>query len=239
MIFCRLQQDKSVCMNNQSKQCANMRQFIVIDPLCLNEDGKLVCKKPSGRHYQRAHFKQGDLDGVSCAYSLAIVFNILNAFEADDTFWNGNEHEKTTPEWKLIRSLNNPSLHPNGLNPDDIIRIVKQKYSSQVTIDHTGKKARIPLKVKECIDANNPVIIQISCSKNEVQWIVAVGYAMDAEGELLYLLTLDSRKNLPIGHFWNGILNLDRCITLKYGFQYITDVVEMVGLDDAIILKKR
>jgi hypothetical protein len=216
-----------------------MRQFIVIDPLCLNEDGKLVCKKPSGRHYQRAHFKQGDLDGVSCAYSLAIVFNILNAFEADDTFWNGNEHEKTTPEWKLIRSLNNPSLHPNGLNPDDIIRIVKQKYSSQVTIDHTGKKAGIPLKVKECLDNNLPVILQISFDQYETQWIVVVGYAKDKDDKVSYLLTLDSRKDLRIGCFWNGILNLDRCITLKYGFQYITDVVELVGLDDAIIIKKR
>jgi len=53
--------------------------FIVIDQLCLNENGRLVCKSPSGRHYQRAHFKQGELDGVSCVYSIAITFNILNA----------------------------------------------------------------------------------------------------------------------------------------------------------------
>ena len=66
-----------------------------------------------------------------------------------------------------------------------------------------------------------------------------VGYAKDRDDKVSYLLTLDSRKDLRIGCFWNGILNLDRCITLKYGFQYITDVVEMVGLDDAIILKKR
>lgn len=237
MIFCRLQQDKSVCMNNQSKQCANMRQFIVIDPLCLNEDGKLVCKKPSGRHYQRAHFKQGGLDGVSCAYSLAIVFNILGVFE--DSSRNSDEHGNRAAEWKMIRSLNNQDLYPNGLKPCDMIKMVTQTYSKYVTIDHTGRKAGIPLKVKECIDKNAPVILQISCNQDETQWIVAVGYAMDAEGELLYLLTLDSRKNLPIGHFWNGILNLDRCITLKYGFQYITDVVEMVGLDDAIIIKKR
>ena len=55
-----------------------MKQSIVIDQLCLNEQGKLVCENPSGRHYQRAHFKQGELDGVSFAYSIAITFNILN-----------------------------------------------------------------------------------------------------------------------------------------------------------------
>ena len=55
-----------------------MKQFIVIDQLRLNENGALVCKKPSGRLCSKAHFKQGDLDGVSCAYSIAITFNILN-----------------------------------------------------------------------------------------------------------------------------------------------------------------
>ena len=91
------------------------------------------------------------------------------------------------------------------------------------------------MKVKECLDNNLPVILQISFDQYETQWIVVVGYAKDKDDKVSYLLTLDSRKDLRIGCFWNGILNLDRCITLKYGFQYITDVVELVGLDDAII----
>ena len=216
-----------------------MKQFIAIDQLCLNEHGRLVCKNPSGRHYQRAHFKQGELDGVSFAYSIAITFNILNVLNAEDTSWNRNEHEKATAGWELIRFLNTPSLYPKGISSNDIIKIVKQEYSEFVTIDHTGKRAGIPLKVKECLDNNLPVILQISFDQYETQWIVVVGYAEDKDDKVSYLLTLDSRKDLRIGCFWNGILNLDRCITLKYGFQYITDVVEMVGLDDAIILKKR
>lgn len=216
-----------------------MKQFIAIDQLCLNEHGRLVCKNPSGRHYQRAHFKQGELDGVSCVYSIAITFNILNVLNAEDTSWNRNEHEKATAGWELIRFLNTPSLYPKGISSNDIIKIVKQEYSEFVTIDHTGKRAGIPLKVKECIDNNIPAILQISFDQYETQWVVVVGYAIDEEGKVSYLLTLDPRKDLRIGCFWNGILNLDRCITLKYGFQYITDVVELVGLDDAIIIKKR
>lgn len=216
-----------------------MKQFIVIDQLCLNEHGRLVCKNPSGRHYQRAHFKQGELDGVSCVYSIAITFNILNVFNAEDTLWNRNGHEIITAGWKLIRSLSDSSLYPKGLSPNDIIKIVKRECSEFITIDHTGKRAGIPLKVKECIDNNIPVILQISFDQYDTQWIVVVGYAKDEDDKVSYLLTLDSRKDLRIGCFWNGILNLDRCITLKYGFQYITDVVEMVGLDDAIIIKKR
>ena len=221
------------------KYDVEMKQFIVIDQLCLNDNGTLVCKKPSGRHYQKAHFKQGDLEGVSSAYSLAIAFNILNVFEAEYTSCNRNEHEKTTAGWGLIRFINNPSFYPKGISPNDIIKIVKQDCSEFVTIDHTGKRAGIPLKVKECIDNNIPVILQISFDQYETQWIVVVGYAKDKDDKISYLLTLDSRKDLRIGCFWNGILNLDRCITLKYGFQYITDVVELVGLDDAIIIKKR
>ena len=216
-----------------------MKQFIVIDQLRLNEKGVLVCKKPSGRLCQKAHFKQGDLDGASCAYSLAIVFNVLNVFEVEDILWNRHENKKTIAGWKLIRSLNNPSLYSKGISSNDIIKIVKQDYSEFVTIDHTGKRAGIPLKMKECLDNNLPVILQISYDQYETQWIVVVGYAKDKDDKVSYLLTLDSRKDLRIGCFWNGILNLDRCITLKYGFQYITDVVELVGLDDAIIIKKR
>lgn len=216
-----------------------MKQFIVIDQLRLNEQGKLVCENPSGRHYQRAHFKQGELEGMSCAYSITITLNILNVFNAKDALWNRNEHEKTTADWGLIRFLNAPSLYPKGISSNDIIKIVKQEYSEFVTIDHTGKRAGIPLKVKECLDNNLPVILQISFDQYETQWIVVVGYAKDKDDKVSYLLTLDSRKDLRIGCFWNGILNLDRCITLKYGFQYITDVVELVGLDDAIIIKKR
>lgn len=47
-----------------------MKQFRVIDQFSLiNEE--LVCKKPSNRSYQKAHFKQGDLDGTCGAYSVS------------------------------------------------------------------------------------------------------------------------------------------------------------------------
>ena len=216
-----------------------MKQFIVIDQLRLNEKGALVCKNPSRRHYQKAHFKQGDLDGVSCAYSIAITFNILNVLNAEDTSWNRNEHEKATTGWELIRFLNTPSLYSKRISSNDIIKKVKQDYSEFVTIDHTGKRAGIPLKVKECIDNNIPAILQISFDQYETQWIVVVGYAKDKEDKVSCLLTLDSRKDLRIGHFWNGVLNLDRCTRRKYGFHYVTDTEEWVGLDDAIIIKKK
>ena len=53
-----------------------MVQFKVINRLQLR-DGVLMCKKPSGRSWQKAHYKQGDLDGACGAYSVAMVLNIL------------------------------------------------------------------------------------------------------------------------------------------------------------------
>ena len=46
-----------------------MKHFKVIEQLSFNKRGELVCKKPSGRSYQKAHYKQGDLDGACGAYS--------------------------------------------------------------------------------------------------------------------------------------------------------------------------
>ena len=103
-----------------------MKQFIVTDQLRLNEKGALVCKKPSGRLYPKVHFKQGDLDGVCGAYSLAMVFNILGVFE--DSSRNSDEHGNRAVEWKMIRSLNNQDLYPNGLRPCDMIKMVTQTY---------------------------------------------------------------------------------------------------------------
>ena len=111
------------------KQGADMKQFIVIDQLRLNESGALVCKKPSGRSCPKANLKQGDLDGVCGAYSLAMVFNILGIFE--DSSRNADEHDKRVTEWKMIRSLNNQELSPNGLNPWD-------KMASQYIQENTN-----------------------------------------------------------------------------------------------------
>ena len=60
-----------------------MKIYKVIDQLEL-KDGKLMCKKPSRKSWQKAHYKQGDLDGACGAYSVAMALNILGVFEAED-----------------------------------------------------------------------------------------------------------------------------------------------------------
>ena len=60
VINCNFANEKNPCVGT-IKQSANMKQFIVIDQLRLNEKGALVCKKPSGRLCSKVHFKQGTL----------------------------------------------------------------------------------------------------------------------------------------------------------------------------------
>ena len=66
-----------------------MRQFKVINQLQLI-DSVLMCKKPSGRSFQKAHYRQGDLDEACGAYSIAMVLNILGVFEADNIYSDSN-----------------------------------------------------------------------------------------------------------------------------------------------------
>ena len=128
VIDCNFANEINPCVGT-IKQSADMKQFIVIDQLRLNESGTLVCKKPSGRLCSKVHFKQGDLDGVCGAYSLAMVFNILDVFE--DSSRNSDEHGNRAAEWKMIRSLNNQDLYPNGFNPWD-------KMASQYIQENTN-----------------------------------------------------------------------------------------------------
>ena len=53
-----------------------MVQFKVINRLQLR-DGVLMCKKPSGRSWQKAHYKQGDLDGLVYLKQKKFVLIIL------------------------------------------------------------------------------------------------------------------------------------------------------------------
>ena len=56
-----------------------MKEYRIIEQLEL-VDGMLKCRKPSGRSYQKAHYKQGDLDGACGAYAVAMTLNILGVF---------------------------------------------------------------------------------------------------------------------------------------------------------------
>ena len=217
-----------------------MKQFKVIDQLSLI-DGVLMCKKPSGRSYQKEHYTQGDLDGACGAYSLSMVLNILGVFEADELLTPTHKQNKRTDEWKLIKALNQWGLYRDGLKSSDIRTILKKYYSDVVSvyIPRLEKNRKdVPEKVKYWIDQNIPVILRINYNSEDGHWIVVVGYALDENGDYTSILTLDPGADTPRYCLWNGILELDKEPRKTYGYRYYTDNAEKVSLEEIIIISR-
>lgn len=215
-----------------------MKQFKVINRLKLIE-GVLMCKKPSGRSFQKAHFKQGDLDGACGAYSVAMVLNILGVFEAEE-ICSDNVIDKRTSEWKLIKALNEEGLYREGLTSEKIQKILSDNYGSRVALQLAKKASGHDIAdiAKNWIDNEIPVILGL-VGKNFAHWVVAVGYIEDENKVISDILTLDPGSEAPKYALWNGILNLNKEPRKRYGFRYDSDYNQMVDLDEAIIITKK
>jgi hypothetical protein len=216
-----------------------MKYFTVINQLEM-KNGVLSCRKPSGRSFQKAHYKQGDLDGACGAYSIAMVLNILGVFESDE-LCSDTEFDKRTAEWKLIKALNEDGLYRDGLNADKIQRIINNNYAkyayAQVLRKDNGHD--IISMTKDWIDHDNPVILRLGFDKHNRHWVVAVGYATDENDNLTAILTLDPGSNSPRYSLWNGIVDLPKIPKKRYGYSYNSDYSSMVDIDEAIIIKRK
>ena len=128
-----------------------MKQFKVIEQLLL-KNGELLCKKPSGRSMQKAHFRQGDLDGACGVYSIAMLLNILGVFEAEEMNSN-SDGDARYAEWKLINALNKYGLYREGLRSDEIQEILTKTYSKYVNVQVANKEDHDLIElVQNCID---------------------------------------------------------------------------------------
>ena len=213
-----------------------MRTIHVIDKLILKE-GQLQCKKY--RKLQRAHYKQGDLDGACGAYSLSMCLNILGVFEADDLN-SDKDFDKRTAEWRMIDSLHGFGLYRDGMKTEDIKDIIQGNYSKYVACESKGSKESGFLDfIKESLDDNDPVIIGIDFNTKEGHWIVGVGYECDNKGNMLSILTLDPGTDSPVYSYWNGVLGLQRIPRKRFGYPYSSDGTRNVNISDAIVIKRK
>lgn len=215
-----------------------MKEYKVIDQLNLI-DGELKCKKPSGRSYQKAHFKQGDLDGACGAYSVSMVLNILGVFEADELH-SDKVYDKRTTEWKLIQALNEHGLYRDGLDYRSIQDLLTRNYPKFVTVQCAEKSEHDIIELtRNWLDKNVPVILGIAYNSRDGHWIVAVGYALDENGKMSDILTLDPGNDSPKYSLWNGILNANKEPRKKFGYHYCTNYAYMVDLEEAIIITSK
>lgn len=214
-----------------------MKSFKVISRLALI-NGELMCMKPSRRSYQKAHFRQGDLDGACGVYSIAMVLNMIGVFESEE-LCSDTEFDQRTAEWKLIKALNENGLYRNGLASDDISRILTTTYSKFITVDCIDKKHKLINHIQECLDLDLPLVLGIQFNKSHGHWCVAVGYAVDENGRISHILTLDPGYDTPKCSFWNGIIDLDKEPYKKYGYRYYTANVERIDIEEAIIINHK
>ena len=213
-----------------------MKQFKVIEQLKLI-DGELKCKTMSGRAYQKAHYKQGDLDGACGAYSVAMAMNILGVLDADDIY-DSSRIDKRTTYGKLIKTLNEGNgLYPDGLFARDIRKILLDNYSKCVDVRcvSNNKKSLIE-KAVDCINDNTPIIIGIRFNKHDGHWIVIIGYEIDEDDNIVALLALDPGSNSPVYSYWNGYLDLRKIPHKTYAYTYTSDYTKMVLIDDGVII---
>ena len=174
-----------------------MKQFKVIEQLQLI-DGILMCKKPSGHSYQRAHYRQGDLDGACGAYSLAMTLNILGVFKAEDFDSDPDDVDNRIAKFRLIKALNEYGLYRKGLKGEEIRDILSRQFSKFISVDYLEKdEIDINDTIRSNIDNNTPVIVGIDYNKYKGHWIVAVGYEVDKKGNIKALLTLDPGNDSP------------------------------------------
>ena len=215
-----------------------MKQFKVIDQLNL-VDGVLMCKKPSKRSWQKAHFKQGDLDGACGVYSIAMSLNILGVFKADDFNSDPDDVDNRKGKYRLINALNEYGLYRRGLKGHEIIEILTKHFAKKVSVKKKKKKeGDIKKIIISHIDNNEPVIVGIDYNKDDGHWIVAVGYKIDDKGNFEALLTLDPGIDSPTYCHWNGILSLNKEERKTYGYSYNTSN-NMVDISEIITLSRK
>ena len=215
-----------------------MKTYNVIDQLDLREDG-LMCRKPLGKSWQKAHYKQGDLDGACGAYSVAMVLNILGVFEADDMYSDSDSADNRYAERRLIKALHEFGLFRAGLCSEQITEILTKQFSKKVSVDSFSKKQH---DLKDLIIAeleeNNPVILRLAYNKNEGHWLVVVGYEQIGE-KVTSLLTLDPGNDSPFLAKWNGIIDLEKLPKKIYGYKYQAGDTFYVDFDEVVIINKK
>lgn len=215
-----------------------MKQFKVIEQLQLI-DGILMCKKPSGHSYQRAHYRQGDLDGACGAYSLAMTLNILGVFKAEDFDSDPDDVDNRIAKFRLIKALNEYGLYRKGLKGEEIRDILSRQFSKFISVDYLEKdEIDINDTIRSNIDNNTPVIVGIDYNKYKGHWIVAVGYEVDKKGNIKALLTLDPGNDSPTYCLWNGVLSLDKIPRKTYGYPYNSSQ-NLVDISEILILHKK
>jgi len=181
--------------------------FLTISQLRIHE-GELKCVPKGKRSPRIVHFRQGDLDGACGVYSIAICLSILGAFNPDDML-KDDLSDLEAEDRKLISVLNSFGLYREGLNVDEIVRILNKNLPSRVhATPSSGKELDLVNILIENIENDVPTIVNI-CPPRAASghWIVIVGYQYNEDDVITRFLCLDPGFASPRLALWNGMLD--------------------------------
>lgn len=175
-----------------------MSSLVFIDKIKFHKN-EIVCRLPSGKGWQKAHFRQGELDGACGAYSVAMLLNILGVFQAE-MMQQPEKLDYRKRITRLVLELNRHGLYKDGLDRAEVKKIVNKCYGTILSAESTTARytpKRVIEYIADNIRANNPAMMNIQWKSGGGHWVVVVGMESDDNGNPNKFYTLDPGEEAP------------------------------------------
>lgn len=185
-----------------------MKTYITLNQLTLKEN-IVLCPSARRRKLQKAHLRQGDLDGACGAYSIVMclmIQGVLNADDITDKYYDGRYAEA-----KIAKSITEDNgLYKDGLDIEKCEKIFRSNYSKYVTTEISKEKNEqlVPF-IETNIKENKPVILRVDFKGSGSHWVVVVGIGYNEMEQPEKLLCLDSGFLSPTYAPWNSVIDLE------------------------------
>lgn len=176
----------------------DMSSVVFIDKIKFRKN-EIVCRLPEGKGWQKAHFRQGELDGACGAYSVAMLLNILGVFQAE-MMQQPEKLDYRKRITRLVLELNRHGLYKDGLDRTEVKKIVNKCYGTILTAESTTARytqERVLNYIADNIRSNNPAMMNLQWKSGGGHWVVVVGMESDDNGNPNKFYTLDPSEEAP------------------------------------------
>lgn len=180
----------------------DMSSLVFIDKIKFHKN-EIVCRLPSKKGsktgWQKAHFRQGELDGACGAYSVAMLLNILGVFQAE-MMQQPEKLDYRKRITKLVIELNRHGLYKDGLDRTEVKKIVNKCYGTILMAESTTARysqERVIKYIADNIRSNNPAMMNLQWKTGGGHWVVVVGMECDENNNPNKFYTLDPGEEAP------------------------------------------
>jgi hypothetical protein len=201
-------------------------KIVMLDGLTLDNDGNLI-----NDNNDKIHLRQGDMDGACGLYCVAMALLALGKIGRYEIS-APDKIDGRTRAGKLLNEIHSRGpLVSNGTNANHLLKMLQvHNLTDGQIISGTARKL-IP-SIKNAIDNNNPVIIDVRSEKNEGlnHWALAIGHSEHN------LFLLDPGYELRQSNFWNATISTNS-IDNRFGYRYTNPYqCYWVEIDNAVII---